>query len=84
MNLSYNLQEKNEKMFNDFKDVIYKIAEKNHVDLGVAFDMLKAVARGNTDYAEGIEIDMNKLRYEYQVITNISTAIYENKDMEDV
>lgn len=70
---------KNERMFLDFKDVIYKIAEKNKVDLGVALDMLKAVARDNTTYAEGIELDMDKLKNDYNEIVLLSTAIYENK-----
>ena len=70
---------KNEKLFLDFKNEIYKIAEKNKVDLGVAFDMLKAVARGNTTYAEGIELNLEKLTNDYKEIVLLSAAIYENK-----
>lgn len=73
------LNVKNERMFLDYKDIIYKIAEKNKVDLGVAFDMLKAVARGNTTYAEGIELDLEKLKNDYNEIVLLSTAIYESK-----
>ena len=51
---------KNDEMKEKYKDVIAAIAEKQNVDLGVGFDMLKAVFRGGENYLEGVDVEFNK------------------------
>ena len=66
--------EKTIEMQEKYKEIVYAIAEKEKVDLGVAFDMLKAVARG-ADYAEGIELDVDQLKADCEELTAISKQI---------
>lgn len=76
----------NEAMKEKYKGVIKEIAIKNGVDLGIGFDMLKAVARVElepklkedehfVDYAEGIELDRKELATEYAELKEVSTQI---------
>jgi len=51
---------KNAEMKEKYKSLIAAIATKQNVDLGIAFDMLKAVYRGGENYLEGIDIDFNR------------------------
>lgn len=75
--------EKKEEMREKYKDVIYRIAEARHVDVGVGFDMLLAVCRGG-DYLEGIEkenegevvaLDLDELNQDYFELCQISEKI---------
>lgn len=54
---------KNEEIKEKYKDVIAAISVKQDKDLGVAFDMLKAVYRGGKEYLDGIDVefDMDEL-----------------------
>lgn len=72
--LRMKLAQKNAEFREKYKDQIYAIAMKWGVDMGIAFDMLKAVARGG-NYAEGIELDIAELKADYYEITCISTEI---------
>ena len=54
---------KNAEMKEKYKSLIAAIATKQNVDLGIAFDMLKAVYRGGENYLEGIELG-DERRYE--------------------
>ncbi|MBO7695893.1 MAG: hypothetical protein J6T10_24945 [Methanobrevibacter sp.] len=65
---------KNEAMKEKYKDIIYSIADKNGVDLGVAFDMLKAIARGG-EYAYEGELNIEELKKEYAEIVELSEKI---------
>ncbi len=56
-------------------DTIKAIAIKNNVDLGVGADMLKAVARGNETYAEGIDFDLEVVKKEYIELETVSKLI---------
>ena len=51
---------KNNEMKEKYKDLIAAIATKQNVDLGVGFDMLKAVYRGGENYLDGIDVEFNK------------------------
>lgn len=51
---------KNAEMKEKYKEVINAISDKQKVDVGVAFDMLKAVYRGGENYLEGIDIEFNR------------------------
>ena len=57
-----------------YSKAIYDIAVKYGVDLGIGFDMLKAVARGG-NYAEGIELDIAELKADYFELVCISDEI---------
>ena len=67
-------ERKTEEMKEKYHDAIYAIGMKRGVDMGVAFDMLKAVARGG-DYAEGIELDVDELKADYAELAAISEQI---------
>lgn len=75
-----------EAMKEKYKNTIKEIATKNGVDMGIGFDMLKAVARVEldpklkedefyVDYAEGIELDRKELAVEYAELEEISRQI---------
>lgn len=68
---------KTTEMKEKYANIINDIAVKNGVDLGVAFDMLKAVARGG-NYAEGLEaeFDLDELKTDYLELAEISEQIY--------
>lgn len=77
---------KKEEMIEKYKVEIKAIAEKNHVDMGIGFDMLKAVARVEIepglkedehyiDYAEGIEINKEELAKDYKELEELSQKI---------
>lgn len=51
---------KNAEMKEKYADLIAAIATKHNVDLGVGFDMLKAVYRGGDNYLEGIDVEFDK------------------------
>ena len=51
---------KDKEMEEKYKDLISAIATKQNVDLGIGFDMLKAVYRGGENYLEGIEVEFNR------------------------
>lgn len=42
-----------------YHDAIVKICEKYGCDLGVGLDKLKAIARGNKEYGEGLELELD-------------------------
>lgn len=65
---------KAEEMKEKYHAAVVAIAEKQGVDMGVAFDMLKAVARG-AGYAEGIELDVEALKADYEELAAISELI---------
>lgn len=65
---------KEEEMKQKYQAAIIAIAEKHHVDVGVAFDMLKAVARGG-NYAEGIDLNVEELKNDYIELLAISEEI---------
>ena len=67
-------QKKAEEMKEKYADVINEISTKHNVDVGVVFDMLKAVARGG-DYAEGFEFDVEGLKADYLELSAISDEI---------
>lgn len=50
---------KNAEMKEKYKDLINAIAIKQDKDVGVAFDMLKAVFRGGANYLEGVEVEFD-------------------------
>lgn len=52
---------KNREMKEKYKDIIEAISKKHDQDLGVAFDMLKAVYMGGKEYIEGIEIPDDRI-----------------------
>ena len=58
-----------------YADVIKEIAIKNKKDLGVGADMLKAVARGNQEYAQGIEFDLEEVKKDYAELVELSEEI---------
>ena len=64
MSLKEDYKKKEEELKAKWHDVIVKIAEKNGVDMGVGYDMLRATARGG-DYAEGIEFDREDFNNDY-------------------
>lgn len=64
----------NQELKEKYHDEIVAIAEKNGVDMGVAFDMLRAVARGG-NYAEGIELDMESLKQDYEVYATLAEEL---------
>ena len=57
-----------------YDKAIYDIAIERGVDLGIAFDMLKAVARG-ANYAEGVDLDIEELKKDYYEIACVSEEI---------
>ena len=57
-----------------YADVINEISTKHNVDVGVAFDMLKATCRGG-NYAEGFEFDRQELMKDYLELADISDKI---------
>ena len=72
------LHEEYEVKANEMKEkyhaAIVAIAEKQGVDMGVAFDMLKAVARGG-NYAEGIDLNVEELTKDYMELAELSEEI---------
>lgn len=72
------LHEEYEVKANEMKEkyhaAITAIAEKQGVDMGVAFDMLKAVARGG-NYAEGIDLNVEELTKDYTELAGLSEEI---------
>ena len=67
---------KNEEMKEKYKEAITAISNKHNVDMGVAFDMLKAVCRGG-DYLDGVETEINidELKEDYAILSGISEQI---------
>lgn len=51
---------KNAEMKEKYKDLIYAIAAKEDKDIGVAFEMLKAVYRGGEDYLKDIDVEFDR------------------------
>ena len=68
--------EKKSAMREKYQDVINKIAMARGVDVGVAFDMLLAVARGG-DYLDGVDavIDLEEFNADYFELAKISEDI---------
>jgi chorismate synthase len=66
---------KTEEMKAKYHAAIVAIAEKQGVDMGVAFDMLKAVARGG-NYAEGVDLNVDELTRDYNELAGISEQLY--------
>lgn len=60
------LEELKEKYHNE----LCLISEKYDKDLGVAWDMLRAVTRGG-DYADGIDIDKDQLAKDFEELDNL-------------
>ena len=72
MNMEENKYEaKSKEIREKYADVINEIAVARGVDLGVAFEMLKAIARGG-EYGEGIELDVEELKKDYAELEEIS------------
>lgn len=65
---------KSSEMKTTYSDAIKQIAQKEGVDMGVAFDMLKANARGGS-YASGVSYDKDALSKDYKELEDISKAI---------
>lgn len=65
---------KSNEMKEKYHAAIVAIAEKQGVDMGVAFDMLKAVARGG-NYAEGIDLNVEELTKDYTELAGLSEEI---------
>lgn len=65
---------KNEEMKEKYQEAIIAVSRKHSVDLGVAFDMLKAVCRG-ADYADGIDYDKEGFLKDYLELAEISEKI---------
>ena len=63
-----------EEMKEKYNAAIIAIAQKQGVDVGVGFDMLKAVARGG-NYAEGIDLNVEELKADYTELLAISEEI---------
>lgn len=72
--LRQKLATKNAELRKKYANQIYQISLKWGVDWGIAFDMLKAVARGG-NYAEGIELDIAELKADYYEIACLSDEI---------
>lgn len=75
--LKAKFKELNDNMKEKYHDVIVKIAEKEQVDMGVAFDMLKTVTRGGK-YLEGIEVSeetITELERDYEELVGLSIQI---------
>ena len=66
--------EKTAEMKEKYADAITKIAISQGVDLGVAFEMLKATCRGG-DYLGDAEVDTEELKKDYEELAGISDAI---------
>ena len=66
--------EKSAEMREKWADVINEIACKHGVDVGIAFEMLKAVARGG-NYADGFDFDKAELVKDYLELLEISNTI---------
>ena len=80
--------EKSEEMQSKYHDAIYDIATKQGVDVGVGFDMLKAIARAEIDpklkldenfidYSLGMDVELNReeLVADYAELAAISMEI---------
>lgn len=65
---------KKEEMKEKYHDAINAIAEKNGVDVGVAFDMLTATVN-TEDYTAGIEFDREELKKDYFELLGISERL---------
>lgn len=65
---------KSAEMREKYADVINEISCKHGVDLGIAFEMLKAVARGG-NYADGFNFDKEELVKDYLELLHISEMI---------
>lgn len=65
---------KAEEMKEKYNAAIIAIAQKQGVDVGVGFDMLKAVARGG-NYAEGIDLNVEELKADYTELLAISEEL---------
>ena len=65
---------KTQEMKEKYADVINEIAAINVVDVGVAFEMLKAVCRGG-EYAGDLEFDFDELKKDYDELVEISMQI---------
>lgn len=65
---------KSSEMKTTYSDAIKQIAQKEGVDMGVAFDMLKANARGGS-YASGVSYNKDALAKDYKELEDISKAI---------
>ena len=65
---------KAEEMKEKYNAAIIAIAQKQGVDVGLGFDMLKAVARGG-NYAEGIDLNVEELKADYTELLAISEEI---------
>ena len=65
---------KTEEMKEKYADVINDIAVAQGVDVGVAFEMLKAVARGG-DYLGDTKVDLEELKADYLELRLLSMKI---------
>lgn len=74
LNLHELYANKANEMKEKYHDAIYAIADKYGVDLGIAFDMLKAICRGG-NYGEGIDINTEELKKDYLELADISEQI---------
>lgn len=68
-------QAKNTAFIIKYADVIKEIAIKNNKDLGVGADMLKAVARGELKYVEGIEFDLEEVKKDYAELVVLAERV---------
>ena len=66
--------QKNNAFREKYKDLIYDVAMARGVDLGIAFDMVKATARGG-NYCDGLQYDLQALKEDYYEIACLSEEI---------
>lgn len=66
--------EKSAEMRAKYADIINEISCVHGVDTGIAFEMLKAVARGG-NYADNIPFDKEELQKDYFELLHISEMI---------
>ena len=65
---------KNSEMQSTYSDAIKQIAQQKGVDMGVAYDMLKASARSGSTIS-GVSYDKSSLEKDYKELESISNAI---------
>jgi len=54
-----------EELENDYKEAVVKLCEKYGCDLGVGYDRLEAIARGNKEYGEGLDLNLEGFKDKY-------------------
>ena len=73
----------NENFKETYHDLIYALAEKYRVDVGIGCDMAKAIARAEIlgeipQYNANVEYNLDELVADYKVILDLSNKIANN------